>query len=209
VGCYGLDERFFGVLVVRGSDKVSGEEFVEKAEVISAVRDYENRRTRRKERRVDFTVSPSRSDDKILIRVITEAKSKSGYIGVNAVREMNDILEKRNYDKGILIGKRFTEAAKREMKNENIETVSERITPHFELERLYSAIDGCVRNLCRAKCGHVPTKESDCKGYVDGHYTCDVRLISDNANFHLEHGWTKFLQGDLAKLLAIEHDLNS
>ena len=187
---------------------MSGEEFVKKAEVISAVRDYENRRTRRKEGRVDFTVSPSESDDKILIRVITEAKSKSGYVGVDTVREMNDVLEKRDYDKGILIGKRFTEAAKREMESENIETVSERITPHFKLEQLYSAIDSCVRNLCKAKCGHVPKKESDCKGYVDGHYTCDVRLISDNANFHLEHGWIRFLERDLAKLFAIEKASN-
>ncbi|MDH5437401.1 MAG: restriction endonuclease [Candidatus Bathyarchaeota archaeon] len=194
----------FGVLVVRGGNKVSGEEFVKKAEVISAVRDYENRRTRRKGRIVDFTVSPSESDDKILIRVITEGKSKSGYVGVDTVREMNDILEKRNYDKGILIGKRFTEAAKSEMVSENIEAISERITPHFKLERLYSAIDSCVRNLCRAKCGRVPIKESDCKGYVDSHYSCDVRLTSDNASFHLEQGWIGFLERDLAKLLAIE-----
>jgi len=183
---------------------VSGEEFVKKAEVISAVRDYENRRTRRKEGRVDFTVSPSDSNDKILIRVITEAKSKSGYVNVDTVREMNNILEKRNYDKGILIGKRFTEAAKSEMERENIEAVSERITPNFKLERLYSTIDRCVRSLCRAKCGRVPMKESDCKGYVDGHYSCDVRLVSDDASFHLEHGWISFLERDLAKLLAIE-----
>ena len=186
---------------------MSGEELVKKAEVISAVRDYENRRTRRKEGRVDFTVSPSESDDKILIRVITEGKSKSGYVGVDTVREMNDILEKRNYDKGILIGKRFTEAAKSEMKSENIEPVSERITPHFKLERLYSTIDSCVQNLCKAKCGHVPIKKSDCKGYVDDHYSCDVRLINDNASFHLEQGWIGFLERDLAKLLAIEKTL--
>ena len=59
---------------------------VEKAEVISAVRDYESSQTRRKERRVDYTVSPSESDDKILIRVITEPESKSGFIGVDTVR---------------------------------------------------------------------------------------------------------------------------
>jgi hypothetical protein len=190
------------------SDEVSGEELVKKAEVISAVRDYETKRTRRKEGRVDFTVSPSKSDDKILIRVITEAKSKSGYVGVDTVREMGDILDKRNYDKGVLIGKRFTEAAKSEMESENIELVSEKITPHFKLERLYSAIHSCVRNLCKAKCGHVPMKESDCKGYVDGHYSCDVRLISDDASFHLEHGWIGFLERDLAKLLAIENALD-
>ena len=194
--------------LLEGGDKVSGEEFVEKAEVISAVRDYDNRRTQRKERLVDFTVSPSESDDKILMRVITEAQSKSGYISVDAVREMSDILEKRDYDKGILIGKRFTEAAKREMKSENIEIVSERITPHFKLERLHSTINSYVLKLCKAKCGHAPTKGSDCKGYIADHYTCDVRLISDNVDFHLRHGWIRFLERDLAKLLAIEKALN-
>jgi hypothetical protein len=188
---------------------VSTEKFVKKARVISAVRDYEKRRIRRKERKVDFTVSPSDSDDKILIRVITDPESKSGYIGVDTVREMDDVLEKRDYDKGILIGKRFTEAAKREMDSENIEPVSERIVPHFKVEQLYSAIDGCIQKLCKAKCGHVPTEESDCKGYVDGCYHCDVRLINDNASFHLERGWTSLLERDLVKLLAIEKSLNS
>jgi len=185
------------------SDEVSGEELVKKAEVISAVRGYEKRRTRRKEGRVDFTVSPSGSDEKILIRVITEGKAKSGYVGADAVKEMSTFLKKRNYDKGILIGKLFTAVAKSEMKRENIEAVSERFT-RFNLERLYSAIDRCVGNLCKAKCGHVPIKESDCKGYVAGHYSCDVRLVSDDASFHLEHGWIGFLERDLAKLLAIE-----
>lgn len=181
-----------------------GEELVKKARVISAVRDYENRRTRKKEKNVDFTVSPSDSNDKILIRVITEAKSKSGYIGVDTVRKMSGVLKKQKYDKGILIGKRFTEGAKSEMEHKNIEAVSERISPAFKVEQLYLAIEGCTKTLCRAKCGHVPLKESDCKGYVDGNYSCDVRLISDNANFHLERGWISFLEKDLAKLLAIE-----
>ncbi|MFB0567556.1 MAG: restriction endonuclease [Candidatus Bathyarchaeia archaeon] len=181
-----------------------GDELVEKAKVISAIRDYENRRVRRDEKKVDFTVSPSDSDDKILIRVITEAKPKSGYVGIDTVREMSEVLKKQNYDKGILIGKRFTEGAKSEMEHENIEAVSDRIAPHFKVERLYLTIEGCIENLCRAKCGHVPVKETDCKGYVDGNYSCDVRLISDNASFHLEHGWIGFLEKDLAKLLAIE-----
>ncbi|MFQ6074325.1 MAG: hypothetical protein ACE5KC_03805, partial [Candidatus Bathyarchaeia archaeon] len=119
-------------------------------------------------------------------------------------RKMSEVLEKRNYDKGILIAKRFTEGAKSEMEREDIEAVSERIAPHFKVERLYLAIEGCTENLCRAKCGHVPVKESDCKGYVGGKYSCDVRLISDNASFHLEHGWIGFLKKDLAKLLAIQ-----
>ena len=197
----------FGVVLLEG-DIVSEEELVEKAEVISAVRDYESKRVRRRERKVDFTVSPSGSDDKILIRVITGSKSRSGYVGVDTVREMGEVLKKRDYDKGILIAKRFTKAAENEMENENIEAVSERITPHFKLERLYLVVNGCVENLCKAKCGLVPVKESDCKGYVDGHYVCDVRLISDNASFHFERCWIDFLEKDLVKLLAIEKVLN-
>ncbi len=190
------------------SNRVSTEELVKKAEVISAVRDYEGKRIRRKEKRVDFMVSPSGSDDKILIRVIKETESRSGYVGVDVVRELSEILEKRNFDKGILIGRRFTEAAKREMRREGIEAISERITPHFKLERLYFVINGCIENLCRAKCGLVPVKEADCKGYVDGRYVCDVRLVSDNASFHFERGWVDFLERDLARLLAIEKGFN-
>ena len=188
---------------------MSEEKTVKKAELISAMRDYKRKRTRSKERRVDFTVSPSEEDEKILIRAITEPKSKSGYIGVDTVREMSDFLEKRNYDKGILIGKRFTNAAKREMKNAEIEVVSEAISPTFKVKQLYSMIGNYVEKLCKAKCGKVPVKDSDCKGFVDGHYTCDVRLISDNADFHYEKGWVNVLERDLVKLLAIKKELKT
>jgi len=186
------------------NDEIIEKELVEKAEVISAVRKYENSKIRKNGNEVDFTVSPSGSNDKILIRVITEAKSSSGYVGMNAVREMSEFIEKHDYDKGILIGKRFTEAAKSEMERRNIEAFSKNIRPYFKVEPLYLAINSRIENLCRMRCGHVPMKESECKGYVDGSYSCDVRLINDNVSFHAEHGWTGFLKKDLAKLLAIE-----
>ena len=188
---------------------MSEEKTVKRAELISAMRDYKKKRTRSKERKVDFTVSPSEEEEKILIRAITEPKSKSGYIGVDAVREMSDLLEKKKYDKGILIGKKFTNAAKREMKNAEIEVFSEAISPNFKVKRLYSTIGNFVEKLCKAKCGKVPLKDSDCKGFVDGHYACDVRLISDNADFHYEKGWVNFLERDLVKLLALEKELKN
>lgn len=93
------------------------------------------------------------------------------------------------------------------MESENIEAVSDKIKPHFKLEELYMTIDSCVQNLCIVKCGQLPENESDCKGYMDGHYSCDARLISDNANFHLKRGWIKLLERDLAKLLAVKKTL--
>lgn len=41
------------------------------------------------------------------------------------------------------------------------------------------------------------------KGSRKGHYSCRVRLISDNADFHFEHLWVKLLQNDLLSLLKI------
>ncbi len=186
---------------------MSEEQTVNKAKLISAVRDYNRKRTTSKESSVDFTVSPSENDEKILIRVITEPKTNSGYISVYTVREMIDFLETRNYDKGILIGKKFTNAAKREMKNADIEVVSDNFSPNFKLERIHSTISNYVEKLCKAKCGKIPLKDSDCKGFVDGDYSCDIRLISDNADFHYEKSWVDLLERDLIKFLAIEKEL--
>jgi hypothetical protein len=184
------------------------EEPVKKAKLISVMRNYDRKQTKIKERSVDFTVSPSENDKKILIRAITEPKSKSGYIGVDTVRQMIDFLETKEYDKGILVGKKFTNGAKREMKQANIELFSENYSPGFKLERVYSTICSYVEKLCKAKCGKIPVKDSDCNGFADGNYSCVIRLVSDNADFHHEKEWLTFLERDLVKLLTIEKELN-
>ena len=184
------------------------EDFVDNAEVVLAVRGYETVDIRKKESLVDYTVSPQKSDDKILVRVIIGSSSKTGYVGVDSVKEMNDLLEKRNYDKGVLVGKRFTEAAKNEMKRDKIEMISDTRKPYFKAMKLFSIINDYTKKLCKAKCGQIPLKDSNCKGYTDGQYSCDVRLTSDNADFHFERGWTRFLEKDLMKLLAIEKSTN-
>jgi hypothetical protein len=150
---------------------------VKKANLISVMRDYDRKRTKTKKRGVDFTVSPSKNDQKILIRTITEPKSKSGYIGVDTVREMIDFLETKNYDKGILIGRKFTNGAKREMKQANIELFSENFSPNFKLERVYSTIGSYLEKLCKVKCGKIPMKDSDCSGFADGNYSCVIRVV--------------------------------
>ncbi len=189
------------------SNATKYEGLVDKAMLISAVRDYQMKKTRRKEKRIDFTVSPPKSDDRILMRIITEPEAKSGYVGVDTVREMIQTLGKRHYDRGILISKQFTEAARSEMRRKDIEAVSDG-SPRFKPERLYLVINDYISELCKSKCGHVPKKESDCTGYSDGSYSCNIRLISDDAGFHFEHGWASLLERDLAKLFALEENLN-
>lgn len=186
---------------------MKGESLVKRAKLILAVKEYQVEKTRRREGKIDFIVSPPESDDRILMRVITQPESKSGYVGLDAVRKMSRTLSRRHYKKGILISKHFTTAAKSEMERENIEAFSGRI-PRFELDQLHLVIQSHVDNLCKAKCGKIPREESDCKGYVDGQYSCDIRRINDNANFHFERGWRNPLRKDLMKLLAIGETLN-
>jgi hypothetical protein len=186
-------------------DSAKDEGLLETAKLVSAVRGYQLEGTRRKDEIMDFTVSPSESDERILIRVIARRDGKAGYVGIDAVKEMSRTLQRRRYSKGILVGKRFTEAAQSEMTREDIETVHVGI-PRFKLDDLYLVIQDHVDAVCHAKCGQVPDKESDCKGHLNGEYTCKIRLLSDDASFHFKHGWTGLLERDLVKLLAIEED---
>ena len=174
-----------------------------KAEMIMAIRNYENEATRRNKEGIDFVASKAESDDKVLLRVITKPRSRSGTVGVDAVNEMVDALRQEDYDKGILISDRFSAAAKDAMKREDIQIISQNITPRYEPIELYARIREYTDSLCIAKCGSVPKKKSDCKGISDGHYTCKVRLLSDNASFHRERGWVDLLKRDFRQLISL------
>jgi hypothetical protein len=187
---------------------VNEENFVDTGQVVLAVRGYETVGIRKKKSLVDYTVSSQKSDDKILVRVMIETPSKTGYVGVDSVKDMNEVLEKQNYDKGVLVGKLFTEAAKTEMKKDKIEMISESRKPYFKSMKLFSVINDYTQKLCKAKCGQIPLKVANCLGNPNGHYSCDIRLTSDNADFHFKRGWTNFLEKDLMKLLAIEKSSN-
>lgn len=185
-----------------GSDS-RNKELVNKAEMIIATRDYEKEEREEWDQGVDFVASPAKSDDRVLIRVITEPKTKSGTVGVDTIRETIETLEKEEYDKSVVISRKFSKAARREMREEGIKIVSKKIPPSFKPVELYSSIRECVDDLCKAKCGQVPKKKTDCKGLTSGHYTCKIRLVSDNASFHFSHGWNRLLQKDFEKLIRL------
>ncbi|MDH5448786.1 MAG: restriction endonuclease [Candidatus Bathyarchaeota archaeon] len=181
----------------------------DKAELVMTIRDYEYEEKQKWDKGIDFTASDAKSDDKILLRIITAPESRSGVVGIDAVKEMSEIMKLKDYDKGVLISKRFTEAAKKEMKRENIQMISESFMPSLEPQRLYLKIQDLIDGLCKANCGKIPEKESDCKGHLNGQYPCKIRLISDNASFHFERGWTRFLQNDLLRLLRLHNLMNN
>lgn len=181
-----------------------------KAELVMAIRDYECEERRRRDEGIDFTASDAESDGKILLRVIKEPKTSSGIVGIDAVRDMVETMKHEDYEKGVLISKRFSKAAEREMDQRGIQMVSEEFTLLFKPQELYLTIRDYIDDLCQTKCGYIPKNESDCKGKdSNGHYSCKIRVISDNAAFHFERGWTRFQQNDLMQLLAVHNSMNN
>ena len=174
-----------------------------------AVKGYECEGRESWEEGVDFSALDAESDEKVLLRVVTEPKSRSGIIGVDVVRQMIEAIEREENDKGVLVGDRFSEAARREIYQKGLQMVSDRSGPSYRPRRLYLTIQECVDDLCRARCGQVPENESQCKGRTaEGYYDCRIRLISDNAWFHCELGWANLLKADLLRLLTFKRSLN-
>lgn len=168
----------------------------DEAELFMAMRNYSCEDRQKWDEGVDITALDAASNERILLRIV-EPRSKSGFIGVDAVRKMIEAMEKEDFDKGVLFGKRFTDAAKNELTQNDIQRISEGYMPNFKPERLYLRINQYVNDLCKAKCGKIPEKESDCKG------DCRVRVISDNASFHFEQGWINLMKKDLKQLLVL------
>jgi hypothetical protein len=174
----------------------------DEAELFMAMRNYSCEEREKWEEGIDITALDTESNQKILLRIV-ESKSKSGFVGIDAVRKMLEDMEREKYDKGFLFGKRFTTAAQQELMQNDIQRISEQYMPTFKPERLYLRINNYVNELCKAKCGKIPKKESDCKG------DCRIRVINDNASFHFEQGWINLMKKDLKQLLSINNSKNS
>ena len=174
----------------------------DKAELIIAIRNYNCKKRVKRVDGVDFKASDIASEEKILLRSI-EPHGKTGFIGIDDVKKMLKVMKHGDYHSGVLIGKRFTDAAVQEMLQDNIQQVSDEYMPSFQPEKIYLTINDCVNNLCKAKCGIIPLRESDCKVHHLKEESCRVRSISDNAFFHFEHGWSDLMKDDLKQLLSL------
>ena len=170
----------------------------DEAELVMALRDYNCKERGECDEGIDITALDAKAKEKILLRVLT-SKSKSGFYGVGAVRSMLDVMKRGRYDKGFLIAKRFTNAAKEEMVKNNIQRISEKHMLPFKPDRLFLQINNYVNKLCKEKCGKVPELESDCQN------DCKVRVISDNASFHFDNGWIRLLKNDFKQLLSLKN----
>jgi hypothetical protein len=173
----------------------------DKAEFLIAVRNLKCKKREKWSDGIDFMTSDVISDEKVFVRAI-EPRSKAGFVGADDVKNMLKVMRHKDCDRGVLVGKRFTNAATQEMSLCNIQQVSDEYMPPVKSENIILTINDCVNNLCRTKCGAIPLKESDCKGSLE-ESLCRVRSISDNALFHYERGWMDLMKNDLRQLLLL------
>jgi hypothetical protein len=176
-----------------------------KTEFFMAIEDYEPTGSEKRNNGIDIKALDNDSKDKVLLRIINKPKSKTGYVGANTVDKMADFIKNEDFDKGVLISNRFTKAAKRKLEEEGIRKLSDGFMAKYSPDRLYLASVELVNAICKAKCGKIPSKESDCKGHNNGNYSCKIRLISDNASFHFQRSWLNLLQKDILQLLSANH----
>jgi hypothetical protein len=173
----------------------------DKAKFLIAVWNYKCEKREKWSDGIDFIVSDATLDEKVILRSI-EPQNRSGIVGADDVRNMLKVMKRKDCDRGVLIGKRFTDAATQEMSLCNIQQVSDEYMPPIESENILLTINDQINNLCRTRCGAIPLKESDCKGRLE-ESLCRVRSISDDALFHYERGWMDLMKNDLRQLLSM------
>jgi hypothetical protein len=173
----------------------------EKADFWIAVNKYKREKREKWSDGTDFVVSDVVSDEKVLLRLVTP-QSRSESVGAEDVKNMLGAMKHEYCSRGVLIGKRFTDAATQEMSRHDIQQVSDEYMPPIKTEDIFLTINEFVDYLCRIKCGAVPLKESDCKSRLE-ESICKVRSISDNASFHFERGWSKLLRNDFRQLVLL------
>ena len=159
-------------------------------------------------RSIDYITSGDEHGKKLL-RVIITSQLNAAKADTKKTTKIVESLEKEDYDEVVIIAEEFTESAKTRLRENNINYISPNTKPRYSLFELMVAIQRQTHELCKAKCGKVPTSERDCKGYQEGEYTCQVRRISDNADFHAERRWQWLMMKDFSTLVKIRKEMNA
>ena len=171
-----------------------------KTNFIIAVRGYKNIKKQKNANYTDVTALDN-LNNKVLLRIIEPLGNE--YITGDDVKTMTEFVKRENYDKSILVSKKFTTHAVEEMAKQKIQRVSDDYMPPFEIEELYLAIVNCANNQCQKKCGKVLSSISECtEKKVTEH--CRIKGLSEIAKSHFEQGLVGLLKNDLKLALAID-----
>lgn len=176
-------------------------------ELLKAIHGYKLAKVNDDSGCVDY-IAESDDEGKKLLRVIVDPKFYASTAAIKTVEKMKEDLEEGYCEEAILVAGRFTSASKRLLKKEgNLEYVSPK-SEHYTTIELLDAIYKLTRDLCESRCGKFPSSEKDCNGYQNGEYSCPVRRISDDADFHAERNWHELLKNDFSRLVKLRRETN-
>lgn len=177
---------------------------VTQIELLKSLHGYEMKEVNDEIGSVDYVASGA-DHDKKLLRAIIDPKVNISKANTDTIRTTINFLQDEDYDEAIILAEELTQGAEsliREKKN--LKYISTRLKYPYSISELIYAIQKKTMELCKLRCGKVPRTERDCKGYQNNEYTCPVRRISDDADFHAERKWLQLLMNDFSKLVAIQ-----
>ena len=172
-------------------------------ELLKCLHRYEMKGVNDKIGSIDYVASGANQEKKLL-RVIINPKAFT-----DEITKTINFLEKEEYDEAVILAEEFTTGAKnliREKKSLNY--ISSEIECPYPLSELIYAIQKKTSELCKLRCGKAPMSESDCKGYQDSKYTCPIRRIRDDADFHAGRKWMPLLMNDFSRLVTLQREMN-
>jgi len=127
------------------------------------------------------------------------ARSKS------ITEKVRETIETMDEEGAKIITANLSNSAKKLIINKNnLDFITRNQDIPYSISELYYAIQVMANKICKSICDKVPKTDKDCKGYRQGKYSCMVRVISDNADFHAEKHWLSMLYDDFSKLLDIK-----
>lgn len=144
-------------------------------------------------------------DDTKILRALVEDDGAPSPGYVKKVSKTIEDVKETEVDEALILAKRFTPSARRILKRrEDIDYLSPKVVCPYSVSELVYAIQQKTIELCRLRCGQAPPTREDCEGVGDEGYTCPVRRISDDADFHAEMQWKEVLYEDFSLLMDLE-----
>jgi hypothetical protein len=145
---------------------------------------------------------------KKLIRAMVNEDFTAAPAYVDTVRATINELDEKKFDEAIILSKRITNSAHEIVtQQDNLNVITPKMKHNFSLVEILSAIQKKTIDLCVIKCGKAPETREDCKGKKGRIYECDIRRLSDDANFHATMKWKDVLLEDFLNLCKIENTM--
>lgn len=177
-------------------------------ELLKSIYGYEMSEVNQELGSIDYVTSGDGREKKLL-RVVIDQGVNISKANTDTIRTTIEFLENEGYDEALILAEEVTQGAKSLLrKKKEINYISNSMDRQYSIIELLDAIQKITRKLCKLRCGKIPKTKKDCKGYQDSGYSCPIRRVSDDADFHAERRWMQLMVNDFSKLISLQRKMN-